>query len=279
MDSPADSTPAPPAAVASPTANPAEKPVAKPTPVATPVPVAVPVAAAVASSERTNLLPGSASESAMNKFKQMEIERINGYLRLINLLMGFLLGWLGLYHFYHLDSYKGFMSSLFITVQALLIILFELRENFPNASKIVQDYLGFMYTAYGRGALFLVYVDVTENAALGKRFDIKGFPTILFFHKGSMYAYEAARTKEALVKFAQSGYASIAKVTVPGVPSAVDAVKKELDAVRLDIVQLLVTKKNAILAIFASGLTIGLLLGCFCNCFSGRPADSKQKRH
>ncbi|ETW10536.1 hypothetical protein H310_00813 [Aphanomyces invadans] len=156
MDSPADSTPAPPAAVASPTANPAEKPVAKPTPVATPVPVAVPVAAAVASSERTNLLPGSASESAMNKFKQMEIERINGYLRLINLLMGFLLGWLGLYHFYHLDSYKGFMSSLFITVQALLIILFELRENFPNASKIVQDYLGFMYTAYGRGALFLV---------------------------------------------------------------------------------------------------------------------------
>ncbi|ETW10537.1 protein disulfide-isomerase domain [Aphanomyces invadans] len=129
------------------------------------------------------------------------------------------------------------------------------------------------------GSVNVAKVDVTENAALGKRFDIKGFPTILFFHKGSMYAYEAARTKEALVKFAQSGYASIAKVTVPGVPSAVDAVKKELDAVRLDIVQLLVTKKNAILAIFASGLTIGLLLGCFCNCFSGRPADSKQKRH
>ncbi|ETV83103.1 hypothetical protein H257_04831 [Aphanomyces astaci] len=147
-----------PSATASPVAKPvtAEKPAEASTPVATPVPVAVPVAAAVPSSERSALLPASSSDTAITKFKQMEIERINGYLRLVNLVMGLALGWLGLYHFYHLNSYKGFMSSLFITVQALLIVLFELRENFPNASKIVHDYLGFMYTAYGRGALFFV---------------------------------------------------------------------------------------------------------------------------
>ncbi|KAF0687289.1 Aste57867_20955 [Aphanomyces stellatus] len=149
-DAPAAAAPA----VLSPAAAPAPAAVVKkPTPVATPVPVAVPVAAAT---ETAGLLPPSASATAMNKFKQMEIERINGYLRIINLIGGFFLGWLGAYNFYHLDSYKGFMASLFLIVQAVLIILFELRENFPNASKIVHDYLGFMYTAYGRGALYLV---------------------------------------------------------------------------------------------------------------------------
>ncbi|RQM26137.1 hypothetical protein B5M09_005828 [Aphanomyces astaci] len=72
-----------PSATASPVAKPvtAEKPAEASTPVATPVPVAVPVAAAVPSSERSALLPASSSDTAITKFKQMEIERINGYLR------------------------------------------------------------------------------------------------------------------------------------------------------------------------------------------------------
>jgi len=50
-------------------------------------------------------------------------------------------------------------------------------------------------------------VDVTKNPQLGKRFEIKGFPTMLYFTKGKMYEYKAGeqwpRDKEHLVKFAQ----------------------------------------------------------------------------
>ena len=131
-----------------------------PTPVATPVAVAIPVSPASAagpSNSETSSLLRQNSVSPIDMFKQMEIRRINGYLHLVNLIMGLALLWLGLYNFYHLNSYLGFMSALFIIFQAVLIVLFELRDNFPNASKLVQNYLGFMYTAHGRCVFFLVY--------------------------------------------------------------------------------------------------------------------------
>ncbi|KAG9401323.1 hypothetical protein AC1031_009186 [Aphanomyces cochlioides] len=133
--------------------------VKEPTPVATPVPVAVPVSPAAAagpSTSETSSLLRQNSVSPIDMFKQMEIRRINGYLHLVNLIMGLALLWLGLYNFYHLNSYMGFISAIFIIFQAVLIVLFELRDNFPNASKLVQNYLGFMYTAHGRGIFFLV---------------------------------------------------------------------------------------------------------------------------
>ncbi|KAH9073231.1 hypothetical protein Ae201684P_015048 [Aphanomyces euteiches] len=116
--------------------------VKEPTPVATPVPVAVPVSPAAAagpSTSETSSLLRQNSVSPIDMFKQMEIRRINGYLHLVNLIMGLALLWLGLYNFYHLNSYMGFISAIFIIFQAVLIVLFELRDNFPNASKLASS--------------------------------------------------------------------------------------------------------------------------------------------
>ncbi|KAF0687288.1 Aste57867_20954 [Aphanomyces stellatus] len=128
-----------------------------------------------------------------------------------------------------------------------------------------------------KGDVNVAKVDVPANTALGQRFNIKGFPTILFFHKGAMYEYESTRTKGDLIEYARKGYESGAKQAVPGVPTLVDDIQKELVVIQNDVVQLLATKKNAIIAIFASGLLIGLFLGSFCNCFSSRPV-AKTKR-
>ncbi|CAK4083638.1 unnamed protein product [Aphanomyces euteiches] len=129
-----------------------------------------------------------------------------------------------------------------------------------------------------KGTLNVAKVDVTTNTQLGERFEIKGFPTILFFHKGSMYEYDSTRTKEALVEYAKSGYTKGTKKPVPGVPSLLDTVTKELRVVQNDVVTLLSTKKNAVIALFASGLLIGLLLGCFCNCCASSRPIEKRKR-
>jgi protein disulfide-isomerase-like protein len=49
-------------------------------------------------------------------------------------------------------------------------------------------------------------VDVTANRALGQRFGIRGFPTILFFSKGRMYKYKGKRTIDDFKDFVAGGY-------------------------------------------------------------------------
>jgi protein disulfide-isomerase-like protein len=49
-------------------------------------------------------------------------------------------------------------------------------------------------------------VDVTQSRSLGTRFDIKGFPTMLFLSKGQVYKFSGARTKDKLIEFVRGGY-------------------------------------------------------------------------
>jgi hypothetical protein len=52
-------------------------------------------------------------------------------------------------------------------------------------------------------------VDVTANPSLGKRFGVKGFPTLLLISKGMVYRYPGGkdwpRNREKLLKFATGG--------------------------------------------------------------------------
>ncbi|OQR80607.1 hypothetical protein ACHHYP_17421 [Achlya hypogyna] len=360
-------------------------------PAAVKSPVAAPVPVAVAVPESAALLP-AAKISATEKFKRLEIRRVNGYLRIVNLVLGTLMLWYSGNLLYNTTTYKGMLDALFLIAQAGVLVLFELRDNFPNVAQGMHDYLGFMFTAYGRATLFLVMgtwaptqdstgialgvafcllglvnflfilahpsykqamadasgaeatvvvaveeapktsygatdapeknaatgattgdwlvefyapwcghckhlapvfedvaqeldgtinvakVDVTANEGLGRRFEIKGFPTILFFHKGSVYEYNNERSKKALVDYATGGYASGFKKPVPAVPTLVDEALKHVQIIVSDLKTLLGTKKNALVSTFAIGLFIGLVLGCFCNCFSSGRDTTKQKR-
>ncbi|EQC28062.1 hypothetical protein SDRG_14156 [Saprolegnia diclina VS20] len=56
------------------------------------------------------------------------------------------------------------------------------------------------------GQVHIAKVDVTEHEALGERFGIQGFPTLVFFKDGKMYEYAGARSLDALTTFVTSGY-------------------------------------------------------------------------
>ncbi|KAH0472845.1 MAG: hypothetical protein KVP17_002647 [Porospora cf. gigantea B] len=58
-------------------------------------------------------------------------------------------------------------------------------------------------------------VDATANIDLARRFEIRGFPTVLFFNKGKLYKYSGRRTAEAMMSFATNGYMSVEGVLVP----------------------------------------------------------------
>ena len=57
-----------------------------------------------------------------------------------------------------------------------------------------------------KGDVNVAKVDAAKERSLGSRFEIKGFPTILFLSHGQVYKYKGKRTKDALVEFAKGGY-------------------------------------------------------------------------
>ncbi len=57
-----------------------------------------------------------------------------------------------------------------------------------------------------KGEVNVAEVDVTKDRSLGSRFDVTGFPTLLFMSKGKIYKYKGPRTADALSTFVRSGY-------------------------------------------------------------------------
>ena len=57
-----------------------------------------------------------------------------------------------------------------------------------------------------KGKVNVAKVDVTANRDLGSRFDIKGFPTVKFLSKGSVYDFRGRRSVDDLVNFAVSSF-------------------------------------------------------------------------
>merc|ERR1712146_21172 len=53
-----------------------------------------------------------------------------------------------------------------------------------------------------KGEVNVAKVDASKERAIGSRFEIRGFPTILFLSHGKVYKYKGKRTKDALVEFA-----------------------------------------------------------------------------
>lgn len=79
------------------------------------------------------------------------------------------------------------------------------------------------------GTVNVAKVDVTAARALGKRFGIQGFPTLLFFHHGTIYKYAGKRDLDSLAAFANGGFLQTEGDPVPGEPTLVGQV---VDAVR-----------------------------------------------
>ncbi|KAG3113046.1 hypothetical protein PI124_g7947 [Phytophthora idaei] len=121
-----------------------------------------------------------------------------------------------------------------------------------------------------KGQVNVAKVDVTANAELGKRFGIRGFPTLLHFSHGKSYKFAGKRTLEDLADFARGGFRKVEGEVVNAAPSFLDFAVQQAQDVKRDFITLLATKKNVLLVTFSGGLLLGLLLGCMCGCCTSR---------
>ena len=76
-----------------------------------------------------------------------------------------------------------------------------------------------------KGEVNVAKVDASKERAIGSRFEIRGFPTILFLSHGKVYKYKGKRTKDALVEFATGGYKDKADDAEP-IPAPKSAVQE-----------------------------------------------------
>mmetsp|Transcript_28148 Transcript_28148/g.46317 ORF Transcript_28148/g.46317 Transcript_28148/m.46317 type:complete len:237 (-) Transcript_28148:115-825(-) len=112
-----------------------------------------------------------------------------------------------------------------------------------------------------KGEVNVAKVDVTQNRALGKQYNIKGFPTLLLFRRGKMVKYSGQRNKEAMIEYAKSATPSDA---IPGPLSMSEQAVGSMVKVFEDLVGVLSTKPIPALMLILCGLFIGLLMGAVC---------------
>jgi len=65
-------------------------------------------------------------------------------------------------------------------------------------------------------------VEVPDHREVGKRFGIKGFPTLIFLHRSKMYRYSGARSVDSMKKFLLSEYEKVDGLPIPQPPTAMD---------------------------------------------------------
>jgi len=123
-------------------------------------------------------------------------------------------------------------------------------------------------------------VDVTQNAGLGRRFAIKGYPTLLLFHKGKMFEYSSGnRTLDNLVEFALTGFQKALGVDVPFPPNFVSRVKSFVTET-IEQVPHVARGAPGAAAIFVTagclaGIVLGLIFGAVCRI----KKDQKKEKH
>ena len=108
-------------------------------------------------------------------------------------------------------------------------------------------------------------VDATKHRALGTRFGVKGFPTLILFADGHMYKYKGARSVDDLAGFVKGGYKQAPAEPTPAAPSMAQQVKDSLVELFNAIVVLFQTQFAAALVMtaiaFFTGLTVGFAGG------------------
>ncbi len=65
-------------------------------------------------------------------------------------------------------------------------------------------------------AASIASVDCTENSETCQRFNVKGYPTLLYFSHGKMYKYKGKRNLEGFKAFIDGGYQDVESVDIPG---------------------------------------------------------------
>lgn len=131
----------------------------------------------------------------------------------------------------------------------------------------------------------LATVDAEANHETAQRFDVKGYPTLLYLVNKNMYKYDGARTVEDMMEFVISGYHSKHAMPLPSPPSFLDLQRMKLFAwlqtqdnsmLAKDFEHILSFRKNAAIVLLIMGGLLGFSLGCIASTLttSGSPGST-----
>lgn len=118
------------------------------------------------------------------------------------------------------------------------------------------------------GKINVAEVDCTTNQVTCTRFEIGGYPTLLFFKDGKYYKYSGPRTVEDMAKFATVSYADTEPTTVPKAGyTLLEMALNKVKSIPAETYVVYQTSKIGSAAILIMGACIGAILkGCQRRC-------------
>jgi len=111
-----------------------------------------------------------------------------------------------------------------------------------------------------KGNINVASIDATVNTNTAARFRIKGYPTIKLLRQGKVYDYKGARTVPDFTGFLKKDWKESDVMDIPPPISTFGIVIQELQQIFEDIKILILRKVEAVAAIFATGLLIGVVM-------------------
>jgi protein disulfide-isomerase-like protein len=121
-------------------------------------------------------------------------------------------------------------------------------------------------------------VDVTANSHLGKQFNIRGFPTIKFLHRGRMYSYKGRRAQDDLAAFARGGFADGEAEPIPGPPTLVSEIANTVSGVWAELARVHFAVPYAVFGLVAVCLGLILFMAVEGIIYSKPPPPPKKKK-
>jgi protein disulfide-isomerase-like protein len=129
-------------------------------------------------------------------------------------------------------------------------------------------------------------IDAIKNRDTAIRFQVKAYPTLLYFAGRRMYEYQGGRDIESLVDFVTEEYKKLNGKIVPPPPGLMEVYRKKmLKAIHAnrnlsmlydDVEHILQLRKNAALVILFLGIFFGGMLGFIVGTLTS--GDSRQKK-
>ncbi|TMW62496.1 hypothetical protein Poli38472_005114 [Pythium oligandrum] len=95
------------------------------------------------------------ADDITHRISSTDIKRINGYMRLANLIGALLLGVTAFIRMFTSSTYSHFIVVVFLIGMTVGLVFIENHEQFPSIAEKVKLNFGFMFTAMGKAAYIL----------------------------------------------------------------------------------------------------------------------------
>lgn len=128
-----------------------------------------------------------------------------------------------------------------------------------------------------KGQINVAHLDATTNQRTASRFNIRGFPTLLYLKDGQMYQYKGNRTVDDMYKFATGGWQQTAGKPIPPVLTWLESVRDEFLLAVQQLRDIFIQFPLPLLMLFGIGCIMGLMTAClgFALCMGTKSRDVK----